>query len=1071
LLSLRHTISLALFGLALASFCRSNECLAQSQPGAAAQAASQTHPQTQNQNQPQTQNPSPSPPAAAAQSAAGKKNVGPPPAALPGLEQYRGMIVSAVEIRGVSATTLAPLPSQLPQQAGQPLDPAKVRQSLRRLYATGRFNTLEVQGQVENGKVRLIFTGRRTLFYRQIIVSGLKEDRLAATLVRASKLELGQPYSQPDVEKGIGFLERSLASNGYRQSKVTVTEQPDVATALIIINYHVDLGPQARVGDVTTTGDTGMSPQHFRKVAKLKYNSKVTQETTHSALSRLRKHYESQDRLEAKVTLDKQTYQLATNHVDYSFEVNRGLIVKVDVDGAKIRVAKIKSLVPVFQEGAVDEDLLNEGSRNLRDYFQGLGFFDATVTHMTQPAENGREVIAYTVVLGVRHHVSAVEISGNKYFDDATIRQRLQVLKSSPLIRFGRFSQTLVQNDVDAITNLYQANGFRDVKVTPQVTDVDKSGGQPMKLASLSVKYVVDEGPQSSFGAVNLVGVSPDRLADVQKLINAKPGQPYSIYTLSGDREAVLTYYLSAGYQNIQFEISQHPEKDAPQKIDVTMKTTEGEQFFINKIYISGLHFTRPDVVNSRLKIHAGDPLDQSAVIETQRRLYDLTLFNEVNTAVQDPDGEIPRKNVLINLQEAKRWNFTYGFGIQAQTGNPSQGCPSVATLIELGIDPATYHCSPAGKTGASGLVSFDATRINLFGRDETITLHTLYGSLEQVATAIFNNPHFYGHDNLSFSISGGYSNEQDVTTFASSALEGTVQLQQALDKSTSGRNVDTLIYRFSFRRVKVDPASIQVSADEIPLLSQPVRVGGPGGTYIRDTRDNPLNAHRGNYITLQTFLADSIFASQANFFRFDATAAGYYAFGKRRWVFARNTRYGAEKSYGGLGYETIPLPERLFAGGATSHRGFAINQAGPRDTQTGFPVGGAGAFVNSFELRTPNAQLPLVGNNLSFVFFHDMGNVFQYPYQVWTSFFQWSQPNRKSCENLAVAGGLCNFNYFSHAVGLGLRYNTPIGPIRVDLSYNINPPSYPVLVDPVRGPHASELPHFNFFFSLGQSF
>ncbi len=72
-----------------------------------------------------------------------------------------------------------------------------------------------------------------------------------------------------------------------------------------------------------------------------------------------------------------------------------------------------------------------------------------------------------------------------------------------------------------------------------------------------------------------------------------------------------------------------------------------------------------------------------------------------------------------------------------------------------------------------------------------------------------------------------------------------------------------------------------------------------------------------------------------------------------------------------------IPLPELFFAGGSNSLRSFSINQAGPRDPQTGYPIGGQGLFVNNLEIRTPPVLLPYVGNNLGFVFFHDMGNVF----------------------------------------------------------------------------------------------
>ncbi len=144
-----------------------------------------------------------------------------------------------------------------------------------------------------------------------------------------------------------------------------------------------------------------------------------------------------------------------------------------------------------------------------------------------------------------------------------------------------------------------------------------------------------------------------------------------------------------------------------------------------------------------------------------------------------------------------------------------------------------------------------------------------------------------------------------------------------------------------------------------------------------------------------------------------------------------------------------MPLPERLYAGGATSHRGFRINGAGPRDLQTGFPVGGTAAIVNTIELRMPAPTLPYVGNSVSFVLFHDMGNVFQ------NASDHVSELSAISGSRTVVLAGMCrgsigtcNFNYFSHAVGLGARYRTPVGPIRVDFSYNLNPPIYPVIYD-----------------------
>jgi outer membrane protein assembly factor BamA len=263
--------------------------------------------------------------------------------------------------------------------------------------------------------------------------------------------------------------------------------------------------------------------------------------------------------------------------------------------------------------------------------------------------------------------------------------------------------------------------------------------------------------------------------------------------------------------------------------------------------------------------------------------------------------------------------------------------------------------------------------------------------------------------------------------------------------------------------------------------------VGGPSFTWIRDTRDAPLDAHRGTYTSFQEFTSSAIFDSEANFNQVDVSNSSYYTFDHDRVVLARNTRYGQERAYGQAADELIPLPERLYAGGGNSHRGFGVNSAGPRDPQSGFPIGGAGVFVNSTELRMPPPTLPVVGNTVSFVLFHDMGNVFRDSGDIWPSIGRFRQPDRAGCRNLTPGPpsgkvtstgteGACSFNYFSHAVGLGARYHTPVGPVRLDFSWNLNPPIYPVTYNTVTEtnlttPYVGEGSHFNFFFSLGQSF
>jgi len=476
-------------------------------------------------------------------------------------------------------------------------------------------------------------------------------------------------------------------------------------------------------------------------------------------------------------------------------------------------------------------------------------------------------------------------------------------------------------------------------------------------------------------------------------------------------------------------------------------------------------------------------------LLETQRNLYNIALFNEVVTAVQNPAGDAPEKNVLLQLTEAKRWNVTYGFGLEAQTGTPQTGMISEASCIQLMLNPCN-QLTQEGRAGVSPRISLDVSRINLWGTQDSLTLHSSYGLLQQIAILTLQNPNLYGRKNLSAAISGGYSNIRDISTFASSTLQGDFRITQRW------RRRDTFIYDFLYRRVAVDPNSLQVSADLIPLLSQPVRVGGPGLTWFHDTRSpSPLDAVKGQYTTLQAFVASSKFGSETNFWKIDGTNSTYYQFGKLKYVFARSTRIGFEQSWGAnpnAGNDAclnpdpegnnlldtnpsciaVPLPERLYAGGANSLRGFPINGAGPRDLQTGFPVGGTAAIVNTLELRMPAPTLPLVGNSVYFVLFHDMGNVFQNASQMFPSFLRFNQPNRATCSNVSGSIGTCDFNYFSHDVGVGVRYKTPVGPVRLDFSYNLNPPVYPVIYDfNDNPPHQGHAAHFNFFFSIGESF
>ena len=331
---------------------------------------------------------------------------------------------------------------------------------------------------------------------------------------------------------------------------------------------------------------------------------------------------------------------------------------------------------------------------------------------------------------------------------------------------------------------------------------------------------------------------------------------------------------------------------------------------------VSGLNFTRPFVVQREIQVKPGDPLSQLGMLDSQRRLYDLGIFSQVDTAVQNPEGEETYKNALVDVQEAKRYTFNYGFGFEFQTGQPTVG-----------------GTKPLGETGVSPRISFGVTRLNFRGRNHTLTFKSNVGRLQQRGLLSYEAPRWFNSPKLRLTFTTFYDNTVDVSTFTSQRLEGSVQAEQTIGKGS------IMDYRLTYRRVKAnDP---RISPNQIPLLSQPTRIGMPGFSYIRNRRDNDLESTKGSYTTIDGGVADTHFASETDFSRILIQNSTYYLLGKHRpagkkLVFARSTRLGIETPFGntimpqpGIACPTsgsticLPLAERLFSGGGNSHRGF----------------------------------------------------------------------------------------------------------------------------------------------------
>jgi outer membrane protein assembly complex protein YaeT len=938
----------------------------------------------------------------------------------------------------------AELFEMLPLKRGQPLRMSEVRASVERLFATGRYNDIQVDAEPSDAGVIVKFITTNSWFIGDVSVSGKVEDPPnRGQLVNATRLDLGQPYVENELDTAVIGQRRLLEGNGLYLSAIHPVFDYDPVYQQVNIRFEIDSGRRARFGTPVMLGDFKMDPARVLTATRFRrwiiHTWKpVSQLRVRQGLDGVRAELQKENRLEAKVALESLNYDAASNQAIPTLRIEAGPRIQVSTVGAKVSKSRLERLVPIFEEHAVDRDLLVEGARNLRDYFQSQGYFDTQVDFKQQDVVDDRANVDFLVNTGKRHKLVAIEIKGAEYFSKDVFRERMY-LQTASFLQFphGRYSESLARRDRDTIVNLYESNGFGDVKVTSHVTD-----NYLGKEDNLAVTLEIQEGPQYKVNSVHVDGVEKLDKARILGKLTSSDGQPFSEFNVAVDRDTILADYFENGFPRATFEWSSKPAAE-PHRVDLLFVLHEGRQQFVRDVVINpdGLKTTRPGMVERSLQIHPGDPLSPTAITLTQRRLYDLGVFAKVDAAVQNPDGETDRKYVVYNMEEAARYSMSAGLG---------------AELARIG---GCNACLGTAETGFSARVSLDLARNNLWGLGHSVSVRTRLSTLDRRAVLSYNWPRFRNLERLSLSFTALFEDSRDPRTFSFKRAEGSMQFSQKLSKAS------TVFYRYTYRRVSVDQATLNISPLLIPLLSQPVRVGIVSFGWILDRRDDPVDPHKGIYNTVDLGLADHAFGSQIDFVRFLLRNATYHPIGKKL-VLARSTEVGDISAfhYTGDPSTAIPLAERFFGGGGSSHRAFPENQAGPRDATTGLPLGGNFLMFNQTELR-----FPLIGDNIGGVLFHDMGNIYSD-----VNNFSLRQKQRD----------IQDFDYMVHAVGFGIRYKTPVGPLRVDLGYSINGPKYfgfkgtyqdllNAGVKPCPSSKCQEqrVSRFQYFFSIGQTF
>ncbi|MBI3405505.1 MAG: hypothetical protein HY046_08620, partial [Acidobacteria bacterium] len=455
-----------------------------------------------------------------------------------------------VRIVNESGTVLAENPPNLPVEKGANYSSDGVRETIRQLFRTGRYADLRAELTDVPGGVRLDFVVLENLFIGVVRVEGLREPPTPGRALAALQLGLGEGFRESNMKESLERLQGALRDDGFYLAKSNYKTVPHPETRQIDIVVTVEPGPRAKVGAVTIHGYTAEPVEKLRSKMRLKAGRGITAARLDRAAERLRKHIASKGRLGARATLRRGEYDAAANTVPLDVELTAGPKVRVDVTRAKISDKTLHTLLPMYQEGSVDEDLLQEGRRKIRDWLERDGFFDSQVQVASAlDAKSGEQVITYAVERGSRRRLVGIDFSGNKYFSKETLRGRLNIQEASFLSR-GRFRHSLLLADEEALREIYAANGFRQAEVNAELEQ--KTSGAVEAGDDLRVRFNIQEGVQTLVSELKVEGNRALEEETLRNVIGSSPGQPYSEFNVSSDRDNILALYFNEGRNSVE---------------------------------------------------------------------------------------------------------------------------------------------------------------------------------------------------------------------------------------------------------------------------------------------------------------------------------------------------------------------------------------------------------------------------------------------------------------------------------------------------------------------------------------
>jgi len=941
------------------------------------------------------------------------------------VSSYEGQNVTSVEVAGRPDLNPARFAATLAPAVGQPFSKEKAEATIRSLKASGPFQDVQLDLRPEPEGVRVLYIIQPAVYFGMYDFT--KPGPFTyARLLQASNFSSKEPYSTVDVRRAENSILTFLQRNGYFEATVESEVKVDAEHGLANVVFHLTLNKLAKFGEVKITGTTPEDAEKLKSAvhslmailrqAAIRSGKSYSLKKLQNATDHLERTLVKEKHLAAQVRLVGADYNQETRRADIVFEVKKGPAVDVKIQGARVGGGTRKKLLPVYQQVGLSPELIQEGRQNLIKHFKSKGFFDVTVDSDVQTIPQG-ETVRYTIMKGARKKIVDVEFRGNNHFDEEELDDHVAVNKAGLLTK-GSYDD----KSVKMLEATYRAAGFNQVKVSTQFATHN---------GHMDVVFVINEGPQDRVESFRIEGNTIPQSQFAPDGLRMAPDQPFSQKNVDDDRNKIMAWYLDHGYLSANLRETAEPSASDPHRFNVVYSIHEGPQVHTDRLVTIGPNHTKQSVIDREIAaVQSGTPLAERNLLASESRLYTPGIFDWAEVETRRPVTDQTAEDVIVKVHEARRNSLTYGFGFEMTNrgGSVPTGTIAVPGLPAVGVS-SQFKISQRTFKGPRASILY--TRSNVLGKAETITLGGLGGPLIRRLSFAWADPHFRGTNWSSNYTSTGEINKEN-PIFDSRLAQVAWQLQRPLNESRT----KNFLLRYSLTQTGLTNLLIP---DLIPQQDMHTRLSTFSGTYIHDTRDNILDAHKGNYQTFQLDFNSRLLGSNVSFGKLVLQTAYYHPITEHV-TWANSIRLGFIAPFGG---SHVPISQNFFTGGGSTLRGFPLNGAGPQRTVSAcndpgnpatcslirVPVGGTQLAIFNSELRVP---LP-IKKGLSLATFYDGGNVF-HP----IGFQRFTQQ-------------------YTNSVGIGLRYATPVGPIRIDIGHNLNG---------IAGIKATQI-----FITLGQAF